>query len=104
MGTWKSCAQKSVNITNDGFCPTDDKPNHKCPKGFKPVLLDMLNHNATLHTEVKSFEDCCDKCKHDSDCKGVEFNADADHCFTSKTGHHCTVKQGKAWLSCAKDG
>merc|ERR1712032_1157637 len=45
---------------------------------------------------------CAALCDEDDRCVGMEINDDADHCWITRTGHHCTDKQHHKWVSCKK--
>merc|ERR1719411_311652 len=68
--------------------------------GYFPTHLDMMNHDADMHNESLSAEKCAEKCDEDDKCQGFEYNENADHCWITRTGHHCTDKQHDGWVSC----
>lgn len=73
-----------------------------CPPGYSVTDMDMQNHDADMHEEHLSAEKCAEKCDEDDTCKGFEYNEDADHCWITRGGHHCTEKQHAGWVSCIK--
>jgi len=96
-------------ITRNGHHCTDKqhygwvscvKSKHTCPSGYSVTDLDIMNHDADMHMETLSAEECAEKCDKDDKCKGFEFNEVADHCWITRTGHHCTDEQHDGWVSC----
>lgn len=90
------------DLNTNGIIQKSSSPNHTCPSGYAPSHLDMMNHDAEMHEESLSADKCAEKCDTDDKCKGFEFNEVAEHCWITRSGHHCTEKQHDGWVSCAK--
>jgi len=97
-----SPGEEALGFDMSGIVQKSSGINHTCPEGYFVTHLDMSNHDADMHDESVNASECAVKCDEDEKCKGFEYNEGADHCWITRTGHHCTDKQHDGWVSCLR--